>query len=75
MAAVLKIRNVGSSAGVILPKDLLDHLKLGIGDKLAVKQSKDSLELSPYDADFARRVSVFERSHRKFRNAYRELAK
>lgn len=75
MTAVLKIRNVGSSAGVILPKDLLDHLKLGIGDELAVRQTEDSLELSPYDADFARRIRVFERSHRKFRNAYRELAK
>jgi putative addiction module antidote len=75
MAAVLKIRNVGSSAGVILPKDLLDQLKLRIGDELAVKQTEDGLELSPYDAEFARRVRVFERSHRKFRNAYRELAK
>jgi putative addiction module antidote len=75
MAAVLKIRNVGSSAGVSLPKDLLDQLKLRIGDELAVKQTEDGLELSPYDAEFARRVRVFERSHRKFRNAYRELAK
>lgn len=75
MAAVLKIRNIGSSAGVILPKNLLDHLKLGIGDELAVRKSKDGIELSPYDADFARRVRIFERSHRKFRNAYRELAK
>lgn len=75
MVAVLKIRNVGSSAGVILPKDLLDHLKLRIGDELAVRQTEDCLELSPYDADFARRIRVFERSHRKFRNAYRELAK
>ena len=63
MTAVLNIRSVGSSAGVILPKDLLDHLKLEIGDELAVKKSKDSLELSPYDANFARRVRVFERSH------------
>ena len=75
MAAVLKIRRVGSSAGVILPKNLLDHLKLGIGDELAVRQSEDGLELSPYDADFERRVRLFERSHRKLRNAYRELAK
>lgn len=75
MAAVVKIRKVGTSAGVILPKDLLDQLKLTVGDELAVVVSDDGLELSPYDADFARRVRVFERSHRKFRNAYRELAK
>ena len=75
MTAVLKIRKVGSSAGVILPKDLLDHLRLRIGDELTVKTSENGLELSPYDEDFSRRVRAFERSRRKFRNAYRELAK
>ena len=75
MAAVLKIRKVGTSAGVILPEDLLEHLKLKVGDELAVKKSEDGIELSPYDAYLARRMRVFERSHRKFRNAYRELAK
>lgn len=75
MTAVLKIRKVGSSAGVILPKDLLNHLRLRIGDELTVKTSENGLELSPYDEDFSRRVRAFERSRRKFRNAYRELAK
>jgi putative addiction module antidote len=75
MAKVLKIRNVGTSAGVILPKDLLEQMKLKVGDELTVSVSGDGIELSPYEADFARRVRVFERSHRKFRNAYRELAK
>lgn len=75
MASVLKIRKVGSSAGVILPKDLLDRLNVGVGDELSVRQSDEGLELSPYDADFERKVRAFERSHRKFRNAYRELAK
>jgi len=75
MAAVLKIRRVGNSAGVILPKDELDRLRLKIGDDLAIRRSENGLELSPYDDGFARRVRALERSHRKFRNAYRELAK
>jgi len=75
MAAVLKIRPIGNSAGVILPKDELDRLQLKVGDDLAMRQSENGLELSPYDEDFARRVHAFERSRRKFRNAYRELAK
>lgn len=75
MTAVLKIRPIGNSACVILPKDELDRLQLKVGDELSVMQTKNGLELSPYDEDFARRVRVFERSHRKFRNAYRELAK
>lgn len=75
MTAVLKIRRVGTSAGVILPKDLLEGMDLQVGDELAVHVSQNGFELSPYDKDFSRRVRVFERSRRKFRNAYRELAK
>ena len=75
MTVALKIRKVGGSAGVILPKDLLDKMNLKIGDELAVKASEYGFELSPFDEDFARRVRAFERSRRKFRNAYRELAK
>jgi putative addiction module antidote len=75
MATALKIRSVGNSAGVILPKEELERLSLKIGDELAIRQSENGIELSPYDEDFERRVRAFERSQRKFRNAYRELAK
>ncbi|NIW24667.1 MAG: AbrB/MazE/SpoVT family DNA-binding domain-containing protein [Gammaproteobacteria bacterium] len=75
MNGKLKIRKVGTSAGVILPKDLLEQLDLKVGDELTVTTKQNSLELSPYDEDFSRRVRAFERSRRKFRNAYRELAK
>jgi putative addiction module antidote len=75
MRAVLKIRNIGTSAGLILPKDLLDRLDLKVGDALTVKVSANGIELSPYDENFDRKVRAFERSRRKFRNAYRELAK
>lgn len=75
MAGVLKIRSVGNSAGVILPKDELVRLGLKIGDELAIRQSENGIELSPYDEDFERRVRALKRSKRKFRNAYRELAK
>lgn len=75
MVAVLKIRKVGNSAAVILPKDELERMQVEIGDELAVERSDDGLKLSPYDKEFARKVELFERHHRKFRNAHRELAK
>ena len=58
-----------------MPKEELERLHLKIGDELAIRPSENGLELSPYDDGFARRVQAIERSHRKFRNAYRELAK
>ena len=75
MSDVLKVRRIGNSAGVILPKEELERLKLQVGDELAITRSDRGFELSPYDEDFARRVRAFEHSRRKFRNAYRELAK
>ncbi len=75
MVAVLKIRKVGNSAAVILPKEELDRLHVGVGDELALERTDDGLQLSPYDKDFARKVELFERHHRQYRNAYRELAK
>jgi putative addiction module antidote len=75
LTKALKIRKVGSSAGVILPKDLLQHMGLEIGDELAVNLSDSGLELTFNNEDFSRRVRAFERSRRKFRNAYRELAR
>jgi len=75
MSAVLKIRKVGNSAAVILPKEELDRLRVDIGDELALERSDYGLQLSPYDKDFAHKVELFERHHRRYRNAYRELAK
>lgn len=70
---VLRIRKVGTSAGVVLPKDLLERLGLKVGDALVVRPSKNGFELSPSSEDSLRRARAFERSRRKFTNAYREL--
>jgi antitoxin component of MazEF toxin-antitoxin module len=39
VTAALKSRKFGGSADVILPRDLLEGLNLGIGDELAVRVS------------------------------------
>lgn len=75
MSAVVKIRKVGTFAGVILPKELLESLDLKVGNELVVRPSKDGFELSPYDQEFERKLRAFERSRRKYRNSYRDLAK
>lgn len=75
MSVVAKIRKVGTFAGVILPKELLESLDLKVGNELVVRPSKDGFELSPYDQEFERKLRAFERSRRKYRNSYRDLAK
>jgi len=71
----LKIRKVGSSLGTILPNELLRQLHVGQGDQLFAIPEKDGVRLTPYDPEFAAAMEAFERTRRKYRNAFRELAK
>ncbi len=71
----LKIRKIGNSAGVTLPKEALAHLKVREGDTLILTETPDGFKITPYDETFEAGMKAFERTRRKFRNAFRELAK
>lgn len=76
MAETLKVRKVGNSRGVILPKSLLEEMGVGEGDDLfAVREADGSLRLTPYDPDFADAVEDARRFMDSHSNAFRELAK
>jgi putative addiction module antidote len=71
----LKIRKIGSSQGVILPRELLERLRVAEGDTLSVSETPDGIQLSAYDPKFARAMEGFGRVRRRYRDALRELAK
>ena len=71
----LKLRKIGSSVGVILPKELLDVLNLGEGDQVFVGSTQDGLQLTPYDPEFETAMKAFDRTRKKYRNALHQLAK
>ncbi|MCU7924723.1 MAG: AbrB/MazE/SpoVT family DNA-binding domain-containing protein, partial [Candidatus Thiodiazotropha sp. (ex Dulcina madagascariensis)] len=48
----LKLRKIGSSVGVILPKEMLERLNLREGDKLYADENRNGVQLSPYDPEF-----------------------
>ena len=73
--ATLKLRKVGSSVGVIIPKDMLDTLHLAEGDQIYARANGDGIHLTPYDPDFDAAMEAFGRTRRKYRNALRKLAK
>jgi putative addiction module antidote len=76
MANTLKIREVGNSSGVILPKSLLEEMGVEEGDELfAVREADGSLRLTPYDPEFAEAVEDAREFMDSRRNAFRELAK
>jgi putative addiction module antidote len=74
--AVLQIRKIGNSVGLILPKDLLARLKLKEGDQLyVVEQTERGLKLSPYNPKHAKAMEIARRSFRKYADTYKALAK
>jgi len=73
--ATLKLRAVGNSVGVVLPKELLARLDLKEGDTLHVVETPDGLRLQRADPDFARQMEVAREVMRRRRAVLRELAK
>jgi putative addiction module antidote len=70
-----KLRKVGSGYGVLLPKAVVEKLRLAVGDELELVEQEWGIELSPFDPDFAREVEAFRKTEGEHRNSYRELAK
>ena len=75
MVLELKLRKVGNSVGLVLPKELLAHLNVGEGDTLAVTETQDGVRLTTKNPEFAKSMAVFESLSRRYRNTLRELAK
>jgi putative addiction module antidote len=70
----VKVTTVGSSAGVVLPKELLAKLRVQKGDTLYVSETADGIELSPYDPAFEQEIETARTVMRRYRNALRQLA-
>jgi putative addiction module antidote len=71
----LKVMTVGSSVGVVLPKEALARLRVKKGDKIYLIESPNGYELVPYDPEFAKQMAAAEEGMHRYRNALRELAK
>lgn len=70
----LKITQIGNSLGVILPKELLSRLKVEKGDSLHVLETKDGVELTPFDPEMAEQMDALDGVMRENRDLFRKLA-
>lgn len=72
----LKIRKIGNSLGLILPREMLAELGLGEGDEVvAVKQGHKAFSLSVPEPEFARQMEIARKGMKRYREALAELAK
>jgi putative addiction module antidote len=70
----LKVITVGNSAGVVLPRELLQRLRVEKGDTLFVLETPHGIELVPYDPEFAAQMEAAERVMREDRDVLQKLA-
>ncbi len=75
MTLELKVRRVGNSLGVVLPKEALTRLNVDEGDQLYITEAPDGFRITAADPEFAKQMEVAEKGLRRYRNALRELAK
>lgn len=75
MILELKLRKIGNSVGVVLPKEALAQLKVKEGDTILFTEAQDGLRLTSTNPEFEKTMKVFESLNRRYRNTLRELAK
>jgi len=70
----IKVRKVGNSLGMILPRDVAATLRVAEGDSVTLTKSADGYRITA-DPDVERQVEAGKRVMRRYRNTLRELAK
>lgn len=72
----LKVRKIGNSLGVVLPKETLAQLGVGEGDELIVTRTPDrAVRVSAPDENLERQLRAAEEIMDRYKNALAELAK
>jgi putative addiction module antidote len=70
-----KVRRVGNSLGIILPKELTDALHLKSGDKLSIQRSGTKIELVATDPEFQEWAEAYRELNSSYKEVLQELAK
>ena len=71
----LTVCRVGSSLEIILPKDILEKLRVQEGDLLVVSGTPEGIHISAYNTDLKRAMEGFDRVRDHYRDALGDLAK
>ena len=76
MTIETKVRKIGNSLGIVLPKEALQALNVEEGETLYLTEStENSVRMTAEQAGFQDLMEIAEAGMKKYRNALRELAK
>ena len=71
----IKLRKVGNSVAMIVPKDVRQKMGVKEDDAVYLTETPDGYHLSPYDPEFSKQMELAREIQSKHRDALRELAK
>ncbi|MBV8474857.1 MAG: AbrB/MazE/SpoVT family DNA-binding domain-containing protein [Hyphomicrobiales bacterium] len=72
----LKLRKIGNSLGVVLPKEALARLNVGEGEQIYLTEAPDGgYRLTPFDPTFEEKMAKARDIMRRYRNTLQALAK
>ncbi len=71
----LKLTAMGTSTGVVIPKEMLAKLKVSKGDTLFAVETPSGYILTPYDPDIEAQLALGRELMSDYRDTLRALAK
>lgn len=72
----LKVRKIGNSLGVVLPKEVVQALQTAEGETLHLTEAPGGgYQLTPYDPDFERKMRHVEDIAARYRDTLHALSK
>lgn len=71
----LKVRKIGNGYGVLLPKQLLEDMRVIENSVLNVAKVDGVYQIFSHDPEFAAALKAFRDTEPEHQNTYRELAK
>ena len=69
-----KVRKIGGSLGVTLPKEFLAEMGVGEGDSLYLVRTSEGIELTARDPEITEVLEIGRKFMRRYPNAMKKLA-
>jgi len=69
------IRKIGNSEGIIIPKEILERLKLKSGDAVSLVETGEGVTIRPGEERFDRQMEIAREVMDKYKVALSKLAK
>jgi len=73
--AKLKLTPIGTSTGVVIPKEMLSRMKVGKGDMLYAIETAEGYLLTPFDPDMDAQLEAGRQFMKQYRDVFKALAK